>query len=255
MNKSKVPTFKVFESAEHYVELITKERFKPWYKSFEHAINVLVELSQSEKSCPQDVESPESYFFIITEHDYQQAPQSFRSCMLLMERGLYHDATIVARALLESIVKRKYFINHQDRILDFERGGGRNISIKKMWDEVAGSDSYSIYKMFCKFTHKNYGTSTPWMVGEHSDEKILLLPLFNPKLAGFLINTLNATMYAYLNLAPLFFNYNNLAEDFEFNKKYSEVIAFFARQVEKNKKGFPESIRFNTMVEKIISTI
>ncbi len=248
----KKPNYRDLVNYEQKVENQTSELFGEWLSRFEKAQDVLLLIPYLEQKQISDLESDENAFYVTLIYDYWQAPESFRSCMILMQKGLYQDAMNLSRAILESIVKRKYFFSRKNIVKEFELSSGRSVLIKTMWDTEGGKDSYELYKLFCRYEHKNFGSSTPHMVTHFTKaEKISLLPIFCEQLAGVAINMLNCSMYAYLNLASLFFDHGWLSADPNFLEQYNDAVNYFLRYLHQSKNQFPNSYSFYEIMEQI----
>jgi len=258
------PTFKDILASEQIVIDEVTSTYGKWFVKFGQGIDVLMALAYLNQK-PPSIEN--NCFQQIVLHDYYQASLSFRACSLLMEHGLYSDAFICLRSLMERLIKNRYFLDYKDIAYLYEVYQNRKlrkkmtldekklvkgISAKKMFDFVSEEGAYEkIYGFLCGFTHKNFGHST-FQLNQQFNASNSLLPKFNKIPSEGLINILLYLLYGYLNLAPSFFEYEWKESDQELLSTYKEIKAFFKDQIIKRRALFPRFHDWDKYMRNII---
>ena len=134
-------TYRAILEAENSVLLKTHEKYGKVFDTFEGAIDVLLSLSYVQCVVPNDQLSNQYQFFVHTRHFYYGIPNSFRSCIALTERGHYDDAFNCLRSILEGLVKYKFLLKNQDKIIAYETDGkdadGKKVTIRRAFEEFA----------------------------------------------------------------------------------------------------------------------
>lgn len=258
MNSKRKASFKDILKAESAVQEQTYDTYGKWFIRFGQAIDILLELCYCDCVLPEDQDSNEYRFIVFALDTYYEAPLSFRSCCVLMEKGLYPDSLNCCRSLLENLVKYKYLLDHKDQIIPYETDGkdskGQKVTIKRAWEYVAGKDSQkTTYHFLSKFEHKNFGSSLPRLNASFNSAKTFsLLPVFNKTLAEVVINNLLFLLFGYINLAERFFPYQKQLQHADFFENYTDIKTFLDEQIQKKKIDFPQSMAWCEVMEKII---
>ncbi len=257
-NQQRHATYKDILLSESKVQEQTYNTYGEWFVRLEQAIDILLELCYHKCLLPEAQNSNEYLFIAFALDTYYEAPLSFRSCSVLMEKGLYHDSLNCCRAILENLVKYKFLLDHKDLIIAYETDGkdssGQKVTIKRAWEYIAGKGSQkTTYRFLSKFEHKNFGSSLPRLNASMSSESTFsLLPTFNKTLAEIVINNLLFLVFGYINLAERFFPYEKPIEQADFFDNYSDIKSFLHRQIQKKKIDFPQSTAWCEIMEKII---
>ncbi len=258
INSKKHASFAGILMEEGNVQDQTYKSYGKWFERFEQAINVILELCYHNCALPGDQESDEYRFILFVLDTYYEIALSFRSCRLLMEKGLYHDSLNCCRSILENLVKYKYLLDHKEQIIAYETDGkdskGNKITIRTAFEYVAGKDSRKVvYRLLSMFEHKNFGSSLPRLNALLNLEKTFsLLPEFNTNLAEGVINHLLYLLFGYINLADRFFSFKTPLQEADFYESYIDIKIFFDEQIQKRKIKYPESKEWCEVMEKII---
>jgi|GEM_PF-6170265 len=251
-------SFRDILEAETLVQEQTYELYGKWFVRFGQAIDILLELCYHECSLPGEQNSDDYCFIVATLYSYYEMALSFRSCSVLMEKGLYQDSLNCCRSLLENLVKYKYLFDHKDQIIAYETDGkdskGEKVTIRRAWEHVAGKGSQKkTYHFLSKFEHRNFGSSLPRLNAVSNKSKtISLLPRFNKLLAEIAINNLLFLLFGYINLADRFFPYKQPIHLANFFESYTDIKTFFHAQIQKKKTDFPQSAQWCEVMEKIV---
>lgn len=245
-------------AAESAVQEQTYNTYGKWFVRFGQAIDVLLELCYYEYILPEDQNSDEYRFIVFALDSYYEVSLSFRSCSVLMEKGLYHDSLNCCRSILENLVKYKYLLDHKDQIIAYETDGkdnlGQKVTIKRAWEYVAGKGSQkTTYHFLSKFEHKNFGSSLPRLNASlNAVDTFSLLPAFNKTLSEVIINNILFLLFGYINLSERFFPYKKPLEQAIFFENFDDIKTFFNQQIQKKKTDFPQSTSWCEIMEKII---
>lgn len=208
----------------------------------------VVELAQNRG----DLESVEGQFFRYIANSYQQLPNSLHSIVTLMAKGQYYEAIVLYRTLLENLVNCKYLYFHKSE--SENTLNGERLHLKERWEFVVEMAYDKIYKMLCKFAHKNFGyTGTQTVLNrrfplEHNHRNTTL-PVFNMVQARFLMNHVNFIMYGYLNLFLTFVNSEE--KEFEAGSNQSEILKKLARFTCDDEKNFSKAKNWFEMMVRI----
>ena len=244
-------TYQDILRAEEFVQEETYRTYDPWFRKFEEIVDVNLQILYL-KQIQSDIDSLESWFFLFAHNHYYQSVFSLRSCALLMEKGLYNDALNLLRSILENLIKTRYFMDNKDQIKQYEINGkdtdNKKLALKTMWEYVHPEAYRKIYGLLSKYEHKNIVTG-----GHLLNESKLYspYPIFHNIKAEVLINYLMFSAYAHLNLAPIFFEKEWKDADHELIKKHGEIIAWLEKQIEKQKKDFPNKAEWIAVMEAI----
>lgn len=256
--KSRKPTFKSILAAEILIQNQTYETYEKWFVRFSQSIDVLLGLCYLECDFPPDVNSDEYRFVVHALDAYYEISLSFRSCSVLMEKGLYHDALNCCRSILECLVKYKYLHDHKNLIEAYENDGkdsnGKKVTIRRAWEYVAGPDSQKkTYKFLSKFEHKNFGSCLPRLNASITGQSTFSpIPIFNKSLAEVVINNLMYLLFGYINLSKKFFSYKHNHSDSHFFEDYENIWNWLHEQIQKRKTLFPQAVEWCLVMEKII---
>ncbi len=100
-------------------------------QKFEEIINFFIKIAHNSADSRISNNSNDNFYNAYVLYQYYELPMSFRSCITLMEQGLYVDAFKLIRSLLEGLVKIKYF-HKNNQLLELFEAGKKHISFKTM---------------------------------------------------------------------------------------------------------------------------
>lgn len=225
----------------------THKKYDRGLQKYEDIINFFIKIAYSTVNSEIYKNHSNNLYNIYVLSQYYELPMRFRSCITLMEQGLYAEAFNLIRSLLENLVKIKYFYKHQTLLEPFEKKQIR-ISFLEMFVDIKAEDAYKIiYKHLSKYEHCNIGAQT----GELnklllSNQTISLVPLFNPSLAGAIINNLMYIFYGYLSFATICFSYDEKLDD-------QNVKKWLKDQILNHKEKYPEAAKWSKAMSQIIN--
>lgn len=238
--------------------LVFAEAHKGYGKAFQRlieGIDVLLEISYLECAIPTDQTSNEYLFYSHVRHLYYEIPSSFRSCISLTERGGYSDAFNCLRSVLEALVKHKFLLKNQDKILAYETdskdASGEKVTIRRAFEESCGHDvQKAVYRLGSQFEHKNFAATLPLLRARLNQENdYSLIPTFQKHLCEGVINHLMYLIFGYLNLAEHFFS---LTWPINLGNSYQRTKGFLAKQILDRRSSFPNAIVWNSAMDKIV---
>jgi hypothetical protein len=136
-------------------------------------------------------------------HWFHSSIFTFRAAFLLSNRGYYLESQILDRALIELLVKLRYFHKHPNEMKDFQSIATKKkntISWKKMFEEVMPgyyADEYSWSLSYV--AHGGVGANAYRMKRDHEDNRFADLGVsYKEFWAGASINQKTAFMLGYL---------------------------------------------------------
>lgn len=107
-----------------------------------NAINVLIKLLYRKPTKKTPV-SPEDGYHSMVFYWFYMSIYTFKSSLVLLERGYYHEANILARNLIEIFVKMRYFEKYPDKLAEENKNnenpatrGKKYVKFKTMFDEI-----------------------------------------------------------------------------------------------------------------------
>lgn len=248
-------TYADIVEAEKLVFTETQTQYGKAFQRLIEGIDILLEISYLECAIPTDQTSNEYLFYSHVRHLYYEIPTSFRSCISLTERGGYSDALNCVRSVLEALVKHKFLLKNQDKILAYEMdskdASGKKVTIKRAFEESCGADvQEAVYKLGSQFEHKNFAATLPLLRARLNQEsEYSLTPIFQKQLCEGVINYLMYLIFGYLNLAERFFSLTwptNLANS------YQRAKGFLAKQILNRRSSFPNAIVWNSAMDKLV---
>ncbi|NNM44261.1 MAG: hypothetical protein HKM07_07970 [Chlamydiae bacterium] len=262
-NEKRKPSYQDILIAEKRVQDETQITFVKWFEKFKEIINLFFEISYLKRNHSINVTSSEYSFYWYAKDIYTEIPCSLRSCSLHLETGYYTNALDSCRALLETLVKLKYFFNHKDSISPFFNTGkdehGKKIKIKTFFEKATPIAYEKNYSFLCKFVHKDVFTSLPSLVSRlnshvkktSNQEAFLPLPTFSKSLAEIVIKHLLALISGYLNAVSHFFSYELTESDSAFLATYENLKKWVNNFIQANKVNFPNSKEWSELMEEI----
>ena len=254
------------------IERETIKNFPCRTKIFAEVISVLIELVFLGRKVSGGVESDKDVFHSYVWPDYCDLPSLFCACRLLMVHGYYSEALAHIRALLEKLIKNRYFSMYKEKLELYEKSmvpelkkemtpeekkkikiptkkvKMKNLDIKHMFDEVTGEKNVyeKIYEFLCGHVHKNYGSSS-LMLNKllNGRSHFILIPEFNKILAEYVFDWQLFLLYGYLNFVSSFFEYNWEGKEQLLSryKKIKNVLSAHIIQGEKKDSEFYKWIR------------
>lgn len=238
-------------AAEQEIEFKFYSEFEKFFVLFSECIDALINRSYVECMIPADIESDDYLFYFYAKESYMHAPFAFRSVTVLMAKGQYQEGLNLCRSTIENLINCKYLFFNKEQAKKTLRGDF--FSIKDRWEFIAGEGAYQkIYKLLCRTEHKNFGwgNSQPRLNAKFSQqEQFSLIPIYDQKQAGMIINYVLFLVYGYLNLFSLFFTCKNNEVDIEFDLTKRKLNDLLTQQ--KNK--FPEAKVWCLIMEQIVN--
>ena len=144
------------------VQTETKERLGHVMKEQRDAINILSRFLYRKPK--KTYVPPQNEYQTMVFYWLYMSIYTFKSSLVLVERGYYHEANILSRNLLEVFVKMRYFQKHPDKLAEEHRNnskpetrGKAYIKFSTMFNEVLPG-YYERYKwMFSEPAHGGVG--------------------------------------------------------------------------------------------------
>lgn len=250
------PTYLAILEAENSVMLQTHEKYGKPFNIFAGAIDVLLTLSYVQCTVPSDQQSNEYQFYVHIRNFYYGIPNSFRSCIALVERGHYDDAFNCLRSILEGLVKYKFLLKNKDKIIAYETDGKDTnelkVTIRRAFEESCGLGvQEKAYRLGSKFEHKNFAAGLPYLRALlNKEQEYSLVPVFHQQLCEGAINHLTYLFFGFLNLAEQFFSFQwEVGND---KQLYENMKKQFAKVILDRRIKFPASIEWSSAMEKVV---
>lgn len=230
--------------AEANVILETSTQFSGWSKWFTRIINFLIESNNFFALPSLKEESGNNFFLVFARENYVEFPYSLYVCNSLIDRGHYLNAMIEIRALYDSFVTCRYLYCNQEHSIPYTKGE----KLIKTNKYLSSSDMYSYFSS--DFAKKHYGLLSIFSHGKFGSKifrfdygaeatKIHLLPYFDKKYAGFIINHLYPLMYGIIRFRPIFFEHCLKPYSSALADEHREIIVFLEECVNSRDQLYP----------------
>lgn len=216
------------------------------------SIDVLIKLSYMELEEPIN-ESDKQYYQYVRHH-YYALITTLRSSMILFEYMHYDSALRIVRGLFETLVKIKYFLHHKDDLLPYEKSHGKNLRIKRIFNEVVGNDTaYNQYYGFlCRFVHDNIDHKIETTERRYLNEQHIMIPSYDEQLVAAYINFTIYILLGYLNLFQQFLNIDEQMIIKDLSAEYLGIKNDLIFVIKKQKIQFEQQKEFHQIFSKIV---
>lgn len=245
-------------SSESDASIVTHNTLQGFFANISPALNVLLHLMYF-TGRDKDVNTQEGLFHSYCWHQYIQAPYSFRTVIILFERGHYREAIIIVRSLYESFIQIRYLDQNRDKI-DSVWSAGKirkekegKISFKVMFDKISPGFYEKYYgEQLSGITHSK-SISDIFRIERKSatEGRTIIIPEYNQVWAGYIVNNLIALLFGYLNFFPLFFPDGFGSIDINLSKEYIKSTAWLRTYLGQNRKTFPKALDWYMYIDKI----
>jgi len=187
------------------VQDATQERLNHVVQEQRDAIDILIRflyrlpINKAVESVKDEYQSMAFYWFYMSIF-------TFKSVLVLVERGYYHEANILSRNLIEVLVKMRYFEKYPDQLTEENRNnskpetrGKRYIKFKTMFDKILPG-YYERYKwMLSNPAHGGTGAILfKFDIKSATDIEADKGVVYNENQATCILNSLNVYLLGYI---------------------------------------------------------
>lgn len=218
------------------VEKETQYKLKGFYDKAMEGINLLISLQYLMPMRKDDLTDEDRYFSYVHSWFYMSI-FTFRSCVLLLSRGYYFEASLLNRNLVEVLVKMRYFLNHKEKLKEFEniealQTGKPKMNFRLMFDEVFPG-FYEKYRLESHVAHGGIGARL-MKIKYHSathaevDQGVV----YNEWRAGSIVNSFGVYFLGYIRLYKKLYPQIIISLPPEASTEFFSIEAWFIKMIQ-----------------------
>jgi hypothetical protein len=232
-------------------KLVTEREIAGAAEHIPKSIDVLLELPRFARGGPSDSRD-EVIFRWWALNVYVNAGHTSWALYELWRSGLYLEATILLRNLVEGLVQLRYFESRfPEMLVMLEVAPGRRPKFKEMFDAVAPGYHDKWYGLLSNIAHARVGAA----IFRVDEARVAVGSRYDENLTSVVMNQFDPVILGLLRSFPRHFPGYVTSADHELESRRTAQVEWLQRAFDRQMEQFPRSKEWADVVRPLIESV